>query len=292
MVCVDELASESWPTNPFAVCVYNTICASAQRGIYMATDKFDYARLVSDIDAKIAALQALRASVQAAGAVGALGEANEGMAMSAASAPNADAGQPFDLPEGAFHGKSLPACIELYLSAAKRKKTIKEIAVALREGGIESTSDNFENVINGALFRLKKAGKVLRFKDGWGLPAWYPANIREAATSGAGKRQSPKKKAKKAQAKSKASTPASAAITMPSSPSAPVWIEPSAAPEGAQGKVLQFLKSHSGTELSASEIATPLGLKIQTAHFVLGKLAWKKVIEKMPSGNYKMAAVQ
>lgn len=39
----------------------------------MATDKFDYARLLNDIDTKMAALQTLRASVLVASASGALG---------------------------------------------------------------------------------------------------------------------------------------------------------------------------------------------------------------------------
>src|SRR5580698_4809299 len=82
------------------------------------------------------------------------GAAVEGIELPSVSLSNGDLGQPMDLPDGAFFGKSIPACVKLYMSAAKKKKTIKEIAAALREGGVESTSDNFESVVTGALNRL------------------------------------------------------------------------------------------------------------------------------------------
>src|ERR1035438_5529030 len=61
--------------------------------------------------------------------------------------------QPTELPRGALLGKSLPAAVKLYLSAMKKKQTDREIAAALREGGVESTSDNFEKVVTGCLNR-------------------------------------------------------------------------------------------------------------------------------------------
>ncbi len=132
-----------------------------------------------------AALDAFMAAQEAEGAdLGAL-----------APAVSVDAGYPIDLPKGAFHNKSVPVCVELYLSAGKVRRTNKEIAAALDKGGVVSYAKNFDAVINSALFDLKKAGKVLRFDDGWGMAEWYPAHIRASASNGAPK--APKKKTKK-----------------------------------------------------------------------------------------------
>src|ERR1017187_2053181 len=137
----------------------------------MAEEKLDFtAQFINQIRAKIAALQAVLVSVESASALGALAQPLEGISISPAGAVRGEnLAVPTDLPEGAFNGKSVPACIELYLSSSPmKKKTNKEIAAALREGGVESNASNFENVVTGSLFKLKKDEKVLRFKDGWG----------------------------------------------------------------------------------------------------------------------------
>jgi hypothetical protein len=90
----------------------------------------------------------------------------------------------FDLPVGALRTKSVPDAIRLYLSAARQKQTNKEIAAGLRQGGLETTAGNFEANIAAALFRLKKAGVVLRFKDGWDLAEHYPDHIRNKLEDG------------------------------------------------------------------------------------------------------------
>lgn len=140
----------------------------------MAEEKMDFtAQFINQIKAKVSALQAVLASVESAAAVGALGSV-EGAdpASPIANGGRSDTfGVPMDLPQGAFLGKSVPACIELYLSAVRKKKTNKEIVDALRAGGVESNS-KLENTVNGALFRLKNEGKILRFDDGWGLSSW------------------------------------------------------------------------------------------------------------------------
>ena len=121
----------------------------------MATENSDVVtRFISVVEAKIAALQAVLASLKSAVALGAFGAAGEGLDLSSAGqAGNGELGQPIDLPDGAFLGKSVPACVKLYLSAARKKKTIKEIASALRDGGVESTAGNFESVVTTALGR-------------------------------------------------------------------------------------------------------------------------------------------
>jgi hypothetical protein len=242
------------------------------------------------LDAKIAALQSLRSAYLAAQAVGALGQVGDVPAEPSAApfVGGGDAGLPTELPVGAFNGKSLPACITLYLETAKRKKTIKEIATALRDGGIESTSDNFEGVITGALNRLKSRGEVLRFKDGWGLPAWYPPSLRTAAVPAA----TGKKKAKKSKGKKSASASSVKAELAPAPTSAKL---PTAEPENAgtpqisaQQQIVQFFGKHPGREFSKEEILGALKMRSQTLTFLLGKLAHRHVLAKTESGAYKM----
>jgi hypothetical protein len=166
----------------------------------MASEKFDYETMIADLKAKRATLDAAIASLEAARALGTLGQATEGAEVSkvvTSGIPGAENGHPVELPHGAFHGKSLPAAIKLYLSAVKKKQSIREIATALREHGMESTSDNFEGVVTGSLNRLKTLGEVLRFKDGWGLSEWYPEAFRSRIASEPKARKGGKKKRSK-----------------------------------------------------------------------------------------------
>ena len=243
----------------------------------MATENQDVvSSFVAVVEGKIRALQALLDSLKSAVAIGALGSGDGvdlGGTLSSSNVPDMT---PMDLPEGAFNGKSLPACVKLFLSAAKRKKSVKEIATALREGGVESTSDNFENVVTGALFRLKTSGEVLRFKDGWGLSEWYPANMR-----GNGSAKKPKAKKKGKRAKAKASSPIETAKAQTQQ-----VIEIPKAEDKPEPRILSFFGTNR-REVSAKEVATALGLRIQTAHLMLGKLSHKGKIEKLPSGNFR-----
>jgi hypothetical protein len=135
---------------------------------------------IADIDTKIAALQALRASLVAAHAAGAIGQPSDvsTWSQSGEQAVPAAIGTPVDLPRGALLGKSVPAAIKLYLAAARQKKTTREIATALRDGGVESLATNFETTVTSALHRLRIASEVLRFDDGWALAEFYPDSFR------------------------------------------------------------------------------------------------------------------
>lgn len=239
--------------------------------------------LFAYVEARIAAWQAVLASLKAALSLDPSGKAGEGIDLSSlAVSQNGEIGQPVDLPDGAFFGKSVPACIKLYLSAARKKKTAKEIAAALREGGVESTAGSFESTVNTALIRLRAAGEVLKFKDGWGLAEWYPANMRTSGTVG---KQSAKNKKKSKKARTKGiTTTASAKI-----PTQKVT-EITKTEDKPEPRILAFLKA-SHRDAAAAEIATALGLKIQTAHLVLGKLVHQKKIEKLSSGHFKMLGV-
>jgi hypothetical protein len=175
----------------------------------MAADKPEGDSFLSLLDAKIAALQTLRDVYIKALALGALGQPGDEAAIAGGShqpiqlqgfiyGGGGTNSSPMELPTGAFLGKSIPEAIKLYLSAVKKKQTAREIATALKEGGMESTASNWETTVTGALHRLKTAGAVLRFKDGWGLAELYPESLRSrlAKDDKPRKRGRPRKAAK------------------------------------------------------------------------------------------------
>jgi hypothetical protein len=74
--------------------------------------------------------------------------------------------------EDSFLGMSTPLAAERYLRLAKKPKTTAEIAEALQNGGIHSTSENFVNTVYTALSRNDK---VIRLGRGrWSLREWHP----------------------------------------------------------------------------------------------------------------------
>jgi hypothetical protein len=232
-------------------------------------------------EARIAAWQAVLASLKAALSLDPSGTAGEGIDLSSlAVSQNGAIGSPVDLPDGAFFGKSIPACVKLYLSAARKKKTAKEIATALREGGVESTAGSFESTVSTALIRLRAAGEVLRFKDGWGLSEWYPANMRGSGTTAPPKS---KKKSKKGKAKTKSENAKATA-------NAQKVTQIPKLEEKPEPRMLAFFKD-TRREVTAQEVATALSLKIQTTHLMLAKLAHQKKIEKLASGHFKTLSV-
>jgi hypothetical protein len=229
-------------------------------------------------EARIAAWQAVLASLKSALALDPGGLTVESLDLSSASAAQTgDVGQPIDLPEGAFHGKSIPACIELYLSASPmKKKTNKQITDALREGGVESNASNFGNIVTGALFKLKHDGKILRFKDGWGLSAWYPAHIRAVTPAGSPKRT--KKKGKKNGRKT-----------------SPVKTTESAlgpAKGKANDRIMELLRSKPEHEHALVDIAEHLGMGVKGARLTLGKLLKTGQVKMSSPGMYALGRPQ
>ena len=161
----------------------------------MASEKFDFAEFLAVLEAKRAALDALIGSYRAALSLGALGQPGDVDVPAYRGPGGPGGGAAVDLPQGALLGKSLPAAIHLYLSAIRRKQTTKEIVTALKDGGVESTSRNFDNTVATALHRLKAAGTVLKFNDGWALSEFYPESIRSRITAQADQKATARKTA-------------------------------------------------------------------------------------------------
>lgn len=171
----------------------------------MASEKPDAGGFLAVIDAKIAALQQLRESLIAAISLGALGAGDidpSTLPSMPAGAGSTSVGQspasgPIELPTGVFRNQGLADAIRLYLSIAKRKQTIKEIATALQDGGLATTAGSFEQTLSATLYRLKSTGELLKFKDGWDLAESYPESFRQRlAQSSEGAAPKRKRKAK------------------------------------------------------------------------------------------------
>ncbi len=147
----------------------------------MSTDKIDYAAIIADLEAKRAALDNAITALKMVVASGALGS-SEGLSYvnltATLASPAASGGE---IPDGAFHGKTVPAAIKLYLGLKHKKQTAREISDGLKKGGIESTSKWFDKIVYATLARLKKAGEVVKVNGHWGLREWFPALSRTGA---------------------------------------------------------------------------------------------------------------
>lgn len=174
----------------------------------MAQETFDYSAMLADARAKRAALDAFITSLENAQALGALGQAVPGGSASTGGF-TPSGGPAVELPMGALMGKSVSNAIKLYLAACKKKQTVREITDALKEGGVESTSKNFEIIVRNTLRILKAANTVLQFKDGWALAELYPEAIRARISQQQDGPKAPgKKRKKRKKAKAKKESPA------------------------------------------------------------------------------------
>lgn len=243
----------------------------------MSTQIVDYAAMLADLEAKKVVIDSTIAAIRAAMAAGALGtaEATGKATVSGSLTVTAFDG---DIPSGLFTGKSIPEATKLYLSMVNRKQTTKEIALALEEGGMHTTSDNFVRTVEAGLFRAsRKFGDIVRVKGQWALPEWYKGmrvGPKEAVpTKKKGKRKT------KAVAKKSAKEPTKPEEPKPASKSG----------SGPQSQVESYFNAHPGEEFSAGEVATALSIRIQSVALVCSKLASAGRLERSASGKFRAA---
>jgi hypothetical protein len=228
----------------------------------------DYAAILADMEAKKLALETAIAGMRAALASGALGLPGDvsvpvtGISSTMQVGTLTAGATPVSLPRGAFLGKKLPEAIKLYLSAARKTQTNKEIAQALRDGGAK-TKGSLDIRVGGTLFQLKKQGVVLRFDDGWGLAEWYPESFRNQASQD----KSTGSKKRKTKAKTKAK----------------IKVEK----VGLDQKIMNIMTDSS--EVDADAIAELLSVNKGAANLALGRLRAKRKLEKTPEG-YRLPA--
>ena len=245
----------------------------------MTAEKPDQDNFLAMINAKLAALQALAESYQAALSIGALGQVADldlSALTPAMSGPIRQAGGPgsVDLPVGVFRDKSIPEAIKLYLKAARRKQTVNKIAAGLTEHGLVSTSKSFETTVTGSLHRLKEAGVVLRFKDGWDLAESYPDHLRARIGNEVRSSSKPKAKRKKKTRHSRGKNKAK--------------------PEGGlENRVESVLRANDMRVFSPSEVSNILGdTDVRTVRLALARMAKKGKVRKHPEASDSYMALR
>ena len=236
----------------------------------MATEKLDFTEVLTVLEAKRSALDTLIGNFKAAMSLGALGLPGDIDVLSQSGVPSTSNGGPVDLPTGAFLNKSIPAAVTLYLSAVKKKQTVREIATALKEGGLESTAKNFEATLTGALYRLRIAEKVLRFPDGWALAEFYPDRIRASVSQAAKPKTKKKRKPRKKAAKSRHATAKPAK-------------EPSI---GLEQRIESVLVSRPSQMFTPTEIGQEIDVDHRGVMLALARMAKKKKSTKVADGRY------
>jgi hypothetical protein len=232
----------------------------------MAMEQLDHAALLAEWEAKRAALDAAIASLRSALAMGVFGQVGElppGNGFASTLVPSVSGGE---VPAGAFLAKSIPDAAKLYLAIVKKKQTSREIADALKRGGMESTSKNFYGNVHSILDRARKAnmGIVKLDRSYWGLAEWYPAGLRSTVIPD--KRSTRKKGRKSTADKAKAVT------AQPSS----LALQPGKANERA----LEVLRGN--PELSLADVAEQIGVGVKGTRLILGKM--------LKSGKVRMSA--
>jgi hypothetical protein len=231
---------------------------------------------LATVEARIAALQQLKESYLAAVSVGAFGPGGD---IDISSIANTTArGSAYDLPTGALLGKSVPQAIKLYLGAVRKKQTATEIMNALKEGGVESTAANFLNNVTSSLHRLKTAGHVLQFKDGWALAEFYPESLRARIAKDAEPKKKPAK-GKRKKATRPADRPVEARAAVPKEPPQP----------GLEQRITTYLQTRATEFTSVHELVAQLKVAAPVINLSLGKMAKAGKVEKAQDGRVRLA---
>jgi hypothetical protein len=196
------------------------------------------------LEARYAALGRLIESYRDALSLGALGQPGD-VDLSDTPVSGQPAGVAYDLPTGALLGKSIPGAAKLYLSAVRKKQTTREITTALRDGGVESTAANFENTVTSALHRLKAAGEVLKFKDGWALAELYPENLRNRIAKEQNGKAAPKRAKVKKRTRTRSTSKAEKA-------------QGTGKPESIDTRIATFLRAHPAQRFAPKQVGEAL----------------------------------
>ena len=241
----------------------------------------DYGVFLADLEAKRAALDQAIASLRAVMAAGTI----EGMSSVNAAVTLASPGiHNGEIPAGAFLGKSIPESAKLYLSIVRAKQTTKEIAEAMLKGGMETTSSNFENIVGAGINRAsKKDGEIVKVGRAWALAAWYPSGIRAAAAKETRRARKAKKPRKQNSTKAEATAAPAGGLLPHEAPSE------STGNKTTQERVADLLRTNPSSVYTPQEVSKVLNIGARFAGLTLGKLAARKLADKVESGKYRAA---
>jgi len=238
----------------------------------MSTQSLDYGAIIADLEAKKAAIEATIASLRSAMAMGTLGAGGD---VPMNGAPTSASIYGNEVPAGAFLGKSIPEAARIYLEIVKKKQTSREIALALKKGGMETSSGNFIGIVHAVLDRSRKSPNAAIVKLGtqWGLAGWYPKGILTNAAAAASPSKKKTKKAKKVVPKAAA-------------PNAPPEAGP-APEENPESLIFEYAKQHLGGVIDYKQVADTLpGTHPKVVALLMGKMAKKHGWNKTTDGGY------
>jgi hypothetical protein len=244
----------------------------------------DYSSVLADMEARRAGLDAAIAGMKL------YLNGQSGGPSAGESSPGA---VPGEIPTGAFHGKSIPEAANLCLQIMKRKLTTREISDALRKGGLESTSNNFQGIVHSVLNRNRKAGGEIVKMEGsyWGLAAWYPPGVRSAMMS---QEKATTKKHKKAKRKPEKTAKPKPAVTdeprkMAAEEKPAAMVEPEFKSGGTPyRRIVAFLAAYPLVAHSAEKVSAAVGLPLNVTKGLLGNAVQNKKAEKTPGGEFQL----
>lgn len=202
---------------------------------------------------------------------------------------------PGDVPAGAFHGKSIPEAAIFFLRLMKQKQKTADIAAALRKGGIFSKAkpEKFNGQVHSIMDRAaqKENPELIKLEGAyWALREWFPANVRASMASGVpanGKKKGNKKKRPAGSRAAKAAKPAAQPQVPPPANEVPAAAYRMPAKDSTEGRILAALHTQPTKNWTADEVASAAGInRVQTVHFLLGKMAFRGLVQKKDDGTY------
>lgn len=143
----------------------------------MSSETIDYAAVLTDLEAKRAAIDSTIAGIRQMLNLG----AEQGVTPSTSSMKK---DQPTEVRSDSFFGMTMPDAITKFLSMAKRTQSVSEITQALQDGGFPTTAKNLMPSVGSTLSRMKAAGGVASVQGKWGLSSWYPGMRKESPAKG------------------------------------------------------------------------------------------------------------
>jgi hypothetical protein len=248
----------------------------------------DYITMLASMEAQYAALGAAIPTVRVLASLSGGLVPEGGFAPAQHSGPIARG----EVLPGAFHGRSIPAGAVLFLQMVREKQKSGEIAAALLRGGYQTNSSDFNNQVHAALDRATKkdGAEIIKMAGAyWGLREWLSPNVRASMASKAvvSTKKTKKTKKRKVQAPARAVErvewkPNESAETAPKESSQK---EPET--DSNEGRILSAVRSRPTKEWTAQEIADAASIpRVQTVHFLAGKLAHREMIRKTGSGTF------
>jgi hypothetical protein len=165
----------------------------------MANEMIDYNAVLTDLEAKRAAIDTAIAAMRQMLNLGADQQSTSPNSVQ----PSERRDQLTEIRFDSFFGMSIPDAVKKCFAIIKRPLGLTEITKALGEGGLLSTSKDLSSTVSATLTRMKNTdGDLVQIQGKWAPVEWYPAMRREKVDSHA----KPKSKRNK---KSSASVPSS-----------------------------------------------------------------------------------